>query len=206
MTDEDFLYFLNAFGPQIERREVPPSRIERYLTRLPNKMLEYWQEFGWAGYAEGLFWIVNPQEYEAILDEWLSGSVFEARDTFHVIAMGAFGELYVWGELFGYCFSIAPPESCLVPQTNFSEPSRDMDFDIRCFFLARERAHEDTYELFTEAYSRLGKLKFGENYGFRLAPILGGAIDANNLEKVSSVEYLTFLAQLEELSILNVTD
>jgi hypothetical protein len=206
MIDEDFQYFLHKFGPQIERREAPPSSIERYRKRLPDRLLDYWQEFGWAGYAEGLFWIVNPQEYEGVLEEWLSGSIFEGKDDFHVIAMNAFGELYVWGELFGFCFSIIPTESYAVPRKNFVEPSRDPDFDIHCFFLSRDSAYEDIYDLFSAARSRLGGLKFGEVYGFRLAPILGGAINANNLEKTSAVEYLSFLAQLDELEILQMPE
>jgi len=206
MIDEDFQYFLHKFGPQIERREAPPSSIERYRNRLPDRLLDYWLEFGWAGYAEGLFWVVNPQEYEGVLEEWLSGSIFEGKDNFHVIAMNAFGELYVWGELFGSCFSIASAESYLVPRTNFVEPPRDLDFDIRCFFISRDRTCEDIYELFAEAHSRLGGLKFGEVYGFCLAPILGGAIDASNLKITSAVEYLNFLAQLDGLGILQLPE
>jgi hypothetical protein len=206
MTDEDFQYFLDGFGPQIERREAPPSSMGRYQNRLPDRLLGYWDEFGWAGYADGLFWIVNPQEYEGALSSWLSGSVFEGKDSFHVIAMGGFGELYVWGERFGFSFTIIPSESWIVPQHDFSTPQMDIDLHIRCFFLSEERSYMDTYDLFEEACARLGKLKSGEIYGFQPALALGGAVAVENLQKVSAVEHLTFLAQLEDLSILQMPD
>jgi hypothetical protein len=204
--DEHFKIFAAKFSPQFSRREAPPSSIDRYRGILLDPLLKFRDEFGWAGYAEGLFWVVNPQEYEGVLEEWLSGSIFEGKDNFHVIAMNAFGELYVWGELFGSCFSIASVESYLVPRTNFVKPPRDLDLDIRCFFLSRDRTCEDIYELFAEARSRLGGLKFGEVYGFCLAPILGGAIDASNLKITTAVEYLSFLAQLDGLGILQLPE
>jgi hypothetical protein len=35
IINEDFQYFLNGFGPQIERSEASSSSIERYQGRLP---------------------------------------------------------------------------------------------------------------------------------------------------------------------------
>lgn len=199
MIDEYFKSFLNEFGPQIERREAPLSSVERYQGRLPKQLLQYWTEFGWSGYGGGLFWMVNPQDYDVILSEWLSGSSFEGKDVFHVIAIGAFGELYVWGERFGYSFAIASAESYVVPRHPFSEPPLDLDCEVRYFFASKTKVNEDPYELFFEARHRLGELKAGEIYGFNLALSLGGPIDIQNIGKVRVIEHLTFLAQLDEL-------
>jgi hypothetical protein len=206
MTDEYFQYFLDDFAPQIERREVPPSSIERYRSRLPDQLLKYWDEFGWSGYADGLFWIVNPQEYESVLSEWLSGSIFEGKDKFHVVAMGGFGELYAWGEKYGFSFTIIPSESWIVPQHDFSTPPADMDIHAQCFFMSEKRDYMDTYDLFDETFAQLGQLKIGEIYGFQPALALGGAVAVENLQKVSAIEHLTFLAQLEDLSILQMPE
>ncbi len=62
--DEDFAYLLEKMGPAIDRREALASSIERYRGKLPDQLLAYWQEHGWSGYADGLFWAVDPQEYE----------------------------------------------------------------------------------------------------------------------------------------------
>ena len=95
--DENFEYFLEKMGPCIEKRVAPPSSIERYRGKLPNQLLAYWEEHGWAGYADGLFWTVNPQEYEAVVEAWIGNTAFMAEDVFHIIARGALVN-YMCGE------------------------------------------------------------------------------------------------------------
>ena len=96
--DEVFSIFLETFGGPVDRQEVPASSIERYRGKLPSQLLEYWGEHGWCGYGDGIFWIVNPQEYEGVVASWIEGTKFEQRDTYHLIARSAFGDLYLWGE------------------------------------------------------------------------------------------------------------
>lgn len=202
MIDEQFQLFLDEFGSQIGRREVPPSSVARYQGRLPAQLLRYWEEFGWSGYADGLFWIVNPQEYEGVLNEWLSQSMFEVKDNFHVIAVGAFGKLHVWGEKYGNSFTLITSESLLTPQQDFSAPPADMDFELRCFFMSEQRSYHDTYGLFEQARTRLGALDVGEIYGFQPALAMGGPRVVENILKFSAVEHLTILAQLAPLDIV----
>ncbi|WP_017703740.1 GAD-like domain-containing protein, partial [Pseudomonas syringae] len=80
--DEHYAFFLKKFGPAMERREVPASSIAKYKHRLPDQLLDYWADHGWSGYAEGLFWTVNPQDYEEILDQWLSDTKFCNQDNY----------------------------------------------------------------------------------------------------------------------------
>ncbi|WP_408630384.1 GAD-like domain-containing protein, partial [Pseudomonas syringae] len=96
--DEVFSIFLKTFGGPVGRQEVPESSIERYKGKLPDLLLHYWSEHGWCGYGEGIFWMVNPQEYEGVTASWIQGTEFENQDTYHLIARSAFGELYFWGE------------------------------------------------------------------------------------------------------------
>ena len=61
-------------------------KYERYRGKLPNLLLDYWAEHGWCGYGDGIFWLVNPQEYEGVVSSWIEGTTFEERDTYHLIA------------------------------------------------------------------------------------------------------------------------
>jgi hypothetical protein len=106
--DEDFEYFLEKMGPAIERRYVPASTIEHYRGKLPDRLLAYWEEFGWCGYGEGLFWTVNPQEYEPVLNAWIGETPFMQQDVYHIIGRSAFGKLYFWGEKSGSSLKILP--------------------------------------------------------------------------------------------------
>ncbi|MEX6038422.1 GAD-like domain-containing protein [Providencia hangzhouensis] len=39
--------------------------------KLPELLLTYWHNEGWSSYYNGLFTIVDPDDYEDIVDEWL---------------------------------------------------------------------------------------------------------------------------------------
>lgn len=97
MMDNVFARFIEIFGTAIDRREVPISSIERYKDKLPAKLMEYWAEHGWGGYGDGIFWLVNPQDYEPVVSSWLEDTALEHQDSYHLIARSAFGDLYLWG-------------------------------------------------------------------------------------------------------------
>lgn len=96
--DKVLASLIENFGPPIDRREVPGSTIERYRDKLPPKLLEYWSEHGWGGYGEGILWLVNPQEYDAVVSCWIAGTALASHDSYHLVARSAFGDLYLWGE------------------------------------------------------------------------------------------------------------
>lgn len=104
--DEHYAFFLEKIGLAIERHEVPVSSIAKYKNKLPDQLLDYWEEYGWSGYANGAFWTVNPQNYEYLLKSWLT-AVDMPKENYCVIARSAFGKLYVWGEKSGWCLTIS---------------------------------------------------------------------------------------------------
>ncbi|EPM49801.1 hypothetical protein A256_19840 [Pseudomonas syringae pv. actinidiae ICMP 19103] len=59
--------------------------------------------------------------------------------------------------------------------------------------------HNDIDGLFEPAREKLGPLKSDEMYGFVPALVLGGPMELKNLQKVKTIEHLTFLSQLSPL-------
>ncbi|WP_122688499.1 GAD-like domain-containing protein [Pseudomonas viridiflava] len=53
---------------------VSHSSIKRYEDKLPKQLLQFWYDYGWCGYANGLFWTVNPQDYESTPEHWLAST------------------------------------------------------------------------------------------------------------------------------------
>lgn len=200
--DEDFAYFLAKFGPAIDKRHVPPSTIDRYRGKLPDQLLAYWQEYGWCGYADGLFWTVNPQEYEPALEAWIGDTPFMEQDAYHVIARSAFGKLYLWGEETGETLTVFTPASIC-----FASPPDDdidRDFEMRLFFGGLSLDSNDVEGFFAPALQKLGRLAHDDMYGFVPAPALGGTLTLACLEKVKAVEHLVFIAQLAPLHVIEV--
>lgn len=198
--DEDFEYFLEKMGPAFDKRHVPPSSIDRYRGKLPDQLLAYWQEHGWCGYADGLFWTVDPQEYEAALEAWIGDTPFMEQDAYHIIARSAFGSLYFWGERTGYALKLSALGSYVVPH---SAPITSLEKEIQMFFGGRDRKGNDFDGLFIPALKKLGRLKHDEIYGFVPALALGGPATLDHLQKVKAVEHLVLLAQLSDLRVMD---
>ncbi|EPM53173.1 hypothetical protein A262_20144 [Pseudomonas syringae pv. actinidiae ICMP 19073] len=198
MMDEHYAFFLKKFGPAKERREVPASSIAKYKHRLPDQLLDYWADHGWTGYGDGLFWTVNPQDYQSIISNWIPNTELDQTEKYHVIARGAFGVLYVWSEKGGHCLNIS---SYAGRYYFFTNPftGEKLELGAQVFFSSLSPAYNDLSDLFKPALEKLGPLKSDEMYGFVPALVLGGPMELKNLQKVKTIEHLTFLSQLSPL-------
>ncbi|WP_236236788.1 GAD-like domain-containing protein [Pseudomonas faucium] len=196
--DEIFTLFIEEMGAPLSRKEVPPSSIERYRDKLPEKLLEYWREHGWCGYGDGIFWTVNPQDYEGVVNSFIENTALKGRDTYHVIARGAFGDLYLYGEHSGFSVSIVPYTSNYSGR-NSTPVALDHKKAVEGFFLLMDQESNDFGDLFEPAKNKLGRLEYDEIYGFVPALAIGGMIKLENIERVKAVEHLIFLSQLSPL-------
>lgn len=208
--DQDFSYFYHKenFGPALETRQVPEESLEKYRNHLPDQLLQYWRDYGWSGYGNGLFWTINPDEYAPVVATWLEGTPFDGMDNYHAIALSAFGKLFLWGEKTGPSLSINAIWGMISPNDDSKRVSEGKsDFLIRTFFSNKEKdqldqTDEDEHPLFDRAVKQLGILRPGEMYGLFPALALGGSCELEHLKKTDAVTHLTMLAQLGEKQIL----
>lgn len=207
MRDEDFEVFIGEFGEATHRLDVPAEAIQKWRGKLPDRLLTYWQEEGWCGYKDGLFWTVNPDDYEDLVDEWLTDTPFEQIDSFHVIARSAFGTLYLWGEKTGDSVVIGSCINSIISlASNLKRKMDDSDFDMRVFFSNKSPVECDLKDelrqpLFARALAALGPLSPDEVYGFEPALVLGGRMLLENLAKLNLDVHLTILRQLASPTI-----
>ncbi|WP_137940463.1 GAD-like domain-containing protein [Chitinivorax sp. B] len=213
MADEYFDFFLNKFGPAFARQWVPQSSIDRYRGNLPDQLLKYWEGYGWAGYANGCFWLVNPQEYEPVLEAWIGDTPFMELDAFHVFARTAFGQLYLWGEKTGPSLTISPLTALACTDKIYLADMQigEADRAIRFWFASIDSdlmdfSDQDKRPLFDRALARLGRLDSTEMYGYVPALALGCPNTIEKLQKISIIEHLVFLAQLEPLQVIEFPD
>jgi hypothetical protein len=200
IMDEDFEYFLEKLSPQASRLDVPKSSFNKYRGKLPDKLLEYWQERGWGGYANGLFTIVNPEEYEPVLDAWIGETPYMDKDAYHIIARSAFGKLYFWGERSGRTLMIDTVYSLAFPKENFQFlEKKDLELFMQCFFSGQDKESNDFENLFEPAIKKYRSLDYDEMFGFVPALAMGGKPELKFIEPVKAVEHLVMLAQMEPL-------
>jgi len=204
---DNFLGF-KGFGPPMARRDVPPEKIRKFRGKLPDKLLEYWQEYGWCGYGKGLLWTVDPDEWEDELDAWIGDTEFMERDAYYVIARSAFGKLVLWGEKTGVSLKVSTPYGFVFPSFDEEEFREDgPDLTIQLFFSSTSReSYEltdmDDVPLFERALEKLGPLDHTTMYGFVPALALGGEPRLENLQQMDAHVHLDILSQITELQIM----
>ena len=197
-----------GFGPPFASCSVPRAKIEQFRGRLPDKLLEYWQEYGWCGYAKGLFWTVDPDEWEDELETWLGDTPFIESDAYYVIRRTAFGGLILWGEKTGQSIKVNTAWGMIFPSFNEAEFKKDgPDLSLQLFFssFSKDRIDlldEDGGRLFERALKKLGPLDHDTMYGFVPALALGGGPKLENLQKLDVHVHLNILSQLTERKIM----
>ena len=210
LMDESFAYFHNekGFGPALQTHAVSPQKIAKFQGKLPDQLLSYWHDYGFSGYGKGLFWIVDPDEYEPALDAWIGDTPFMENDAFYVVARSAFGELFLWGTKSGQSLDVKTAWGMIFPRDNSQGVAKgESDFLTRSFisFLSKARLDQKDHldkPLFDRALQTLGPLASDEMYGFEPALALGGKADLKNLRKVKAVEHLVMLAQLGDRKVM----
>ncbi|PWS54959.1 MULTISPECIES: GAD-like domain-containing protein [unclassified Pseudoalteromonas] len=209
----DDFYNYEGFGPSIKASIPNQETLDFYKGRLPERLIEYWKEYGFCGWGDGIFWLVNPSEYHDILQTWLQGTEFAKReeqgiDSYYVIGRSAFGDLIVWGSTSGQSIDINSNFGMLFPtdnSTDLEEDGETLTVDLFFASMSKEPLDEkdvDEKLLFERAYKELGPLDSDEMYAFVPALALGGTNKLENLKKVKVIEHLNFLADLGEKRVM----
>lgn len=208
--DKNFDWLIQKFGAPVTDQAVTPETIERFRGKLPDRLLEYWQHYGFCTFSKGLFSIVNPDDYEADLEAWAGDTSIVEEDAYYVIARSAFGTLYLWGSKTGYKYEIDPMRGWLTAQDgNQAEIGMgDADGALARFFATRKKAHfdvdgEDGNGLFDAALAKLGPVASDEVFAFEPALAAGGAAELDNIVKRNVHVHLNVLAQFGQREILD---
>jgi len=204
MKDPHFEYFIEKFGEATSSTPVPETTLAQRADKLPPILMTYWREEGWAGYANGRVWTVNPDEYEDIVDAWLEETPFVGIDNFHVIARSAFGDLYLCGETTGASVTITCIHNEILALKNQLKPKslQDQDPSIQALF-GSARLEDFDYKdingklLFERAVKKYGPLEPDEMYGFEPALVMGGSATLDNLRRLKLDPHLHILRQFD---------
>lgn len=211
--DASFVSFYRdaGFGPINDTICVPEAVARYYEYRLPRKLIEYWRYWGWAGFADGLFWLVNPSEYEDVVSLWLAGSPFEHYDRYHAIARSAFGELFLWGEKTADSLTIQTLFGQIFPADRSDDigsgGAHKMNMLVQEFIAALCRPGLDILDvngdpLFSPLRKRLGPLRPDEMYGRAPSYITHFPDRVEHFSRVHAITHMEHLAQISDRHIM----
>jgi hypothetical protein len=178
-----FPAFTHKHGVGLQYAPANQKLIEGYRDQLPALLLEEWQAVGFCSYGKGLIWLVDPLEYQEVLENWLDASTGAL-----VFARTAFGDLLLWwkGEIH-------------LLHINYARTHRMFD-DLEFFFeqsLTETRFINSLLEtpMFKKALKKCGPLGADECYGFVPLPKSGDVGKIDDLQKVNLSKYLKQLSK-----------
>jgi hypothetical protein len=204
MRDEDFECFIETMGEATSREKVSAASIDAYRGVLPDALLNIWKNEGWCGYAKGLFWTVNPSNFDGLVEAWLRGTPFETADRYHVFARDAFGTLYAWGQRYNRRVTIACAGAQIIARHDVMiVPAENPDLMLGGFFGMAERDDYDMEDdggewLFDRAVKKLGRLRSDQLYGFEPALVAGGEAKLSNLRRLRMDVHLAILREFAD--------
>jgi hypothetical protein len=208
--DEDFAWFLEQFGDPTESVRVQPETGERFRGKLPDQLLAYWNEVGFASFKNGLFVLTNPDEYEPAFEEWVGDTELVEKDAYYVIARTAFGKLFLWGTKTGYMYDVNPVQGWIYGEDRHTGDigAGNADECLARFFSGTNPEDLDIKDadgkpLFERAVAKLGPLAMDEVFAFEPALTAGGTAKLDNLAKRNIHVHLSLLAQLGPREILD---
>lgn len=195
-SSEAVKHFLQRHPPT-QTRPVPEECAAAYQDTLPDELLVLWRLSGWGKYGGGLIELIDPADYQDVLNGWLGGDRSGIRTPF---LLSAFGVLYYWRRL----GELQPDGSYEGYDVAYINP-HDSDtgvvaWDVASFLGEHLGADDlDPFGLWPALQDRAEtELGSGTIYGFVPALRLGGTPDPLTTSPVLAPEHLELLRQLAE--------
>ena len=209
ILDEDFDYFLEKFDQPDWQQPVDQPTLEYYRGKLPDRLLFYWEKMGFCRFKQGLFWMVNPADYEDELALWL-GEYILKQDNYYVIARSGFGKLYVWGEKTGLAYEITPTRGWVYQEEGDAKDIKEglENFHLTSFFAFRKLDYTDMKDnnnkpLFDRCVKKFGALEYDEMFGFVPALAISDNASIKNIDKMNIFVHLNLLPDLIEIQYID---
>ncbi|MFW1982172.1 GAD-like domain-containing protein [Acinetobacter guillouiae] len=205
-----FDYFKVKFTNIKIGKKPSPEFIAQYNHTFPEYLFYIWEKLGFASFENGGFWLVNPADYEDVLESCLKDTDFTQYDDFYVIGRSAFGELHTIGKNMRSKLTIDVVNLRIYPSMREVQELEEMDH-LGAFLstIVTQAKNEDIdiYDkneklLFDRCLTNLGELKENEIYAFEPPAVLGGKQVIENMKKVDLFQYIPFVAQLDKFQVM----
>lgn len=175
------------------KEKVSNETIEKYKNKVPEQLLEIWQNYGFGSFLNGYLKIVNPEEYEELLKETYIPVEDEPIEFNTVLFATAMGELIVWeyvNEEISSIILVSYRRGCssmvLASFRNFFRVLNEEAFKKRKL----------KWDLYLEAREKYGEPEYDECFGYVPLLGLGGKDTIANLEKVKLKEHIYIINDL----------
>jgi hypothetical protein len=163
---------------------VPDETIEKYQGLIPPELLEVWKEHGFGTFYGGYLKIVNPDDYQEILEE----SFFDSKVSIPIFTTG-FGDIIIWRKSKYVTLIEYRKKDATVLSSGFDFFFEDLMVEGDSLIQELDK------DLYDDAVSKYGLLEYNECFGFVPLLPLGGSEKVENLQKVQILPHIDFITQ-----------
>lgn len=181
--------FISKYPPDKDLRKPTAETLEQFRGKLPEELLDFWQEYGFGNYGGGLLKMIDPSDYVDTLTLWLG-----EQEACLPILMTGFGTLFVYRKL-----SETADDMCLLDihyRKSGSFSTGFSDFFER--IIPAENFAEQFLRagLFQEASAKHGVLAENEIFFFVPALAFGGDESTQYIEKGNAAVHQHLLFEM----------
>ncbi|RWX14057.1 DUF1851 domain-containing protein [Rhizobium hidalgonense] len=181
--------------------------VERYRGRVPDAVIEFWQQNGIGTVLDGYFQFCDPGRYSGILKLVFGGDPDIHAEQTHALGFGAFGTIVAWNEVHqDVTIDLVKGQVSCPALVNGKR--YDPNLAVTTQLMLLDDPTFDEYDahakkLFKPARSKLGKLGVGQIYGFRPILALGGNRALASLAIYEALPHMAILAQAHEMQLMD---
>lgn len=203
--------FRETWGPPMYSVPVGEDRFERFGGVVPDLLLEFWREFGFSGFGDGLLWICDPVAWQPAVDAWTRDLNLDfGSDQWLAVSRTAFGEMELWGKRTGMSLTITPYSGWVQAKdrSDRMDSPRRRDIQVYAALAGPDKESLDVYgdddqPLFDAVLARVGPVGPDTMYGFVPVPALGGSLRADRVEIFDAEVHMQLLSDLTPRRLLD---
>ena len=190
VAQELFAAFLREYPPCGELKKPEQELLKMATKVVPAGLLDFWQQYGFGSYGEGIIKVVNPTDYMGSLYMWLGKEDFSKIP----IMVTAFGDIIYYRRL-----SETEDDVCMlnihyrkveVLAYSFNDFWQKTVTDKK---VMEQLLYQDLYK---QAICERGILQKDEIFFFVPALVLGGKQAIGNVDKGDAVTHMHLLFEL----------
>ena len=202
MRKECIEIVIEEFGEPTHVHPTTEAILDKYTNILPSIIIDIWRHEGFCQFQNGLYYIVNPDEWQDVVDVWMENTPFEQLGKFYALARNAFGCIYIYNPDTGTKLTIDTILRTISGSIKgyFTEKEREITISGLFAMISKKRVEFeiDDKPIFKKAVKKLGPLGWYEMYAFEPAFALIGdaALTMDNLVKVDARVHMLLLRDL----------
>lgn len=169
---------------------VDPALIEEYRGRVPDELVEIWEQYGYGTFGEGFLRVINPKLYEEQIGDCIGKA--QGDGIAIPIMVTGLGDLITWEPSLGVVGILYRDEDIVGLGSKLST-----FLTLTRVQGARHLSRKFSWDVFPKAVAAHGELSFDESFIFVPLRSLGGPSKVENLHKRDTLAAIQMMVEFQ---------